>query len=304
MSDFTIQPVPRMHAPRFPLRDAFTESDLNSQPYRTHVSRPLAMALAALGVGGLGAQGLNLGSNQDTSFQLAGGMAIPVGPTIVETIDPAAAQALIARVFAEHGYALRQRDVEVAEGLEAERWDRARHVGVAMLGAEDFSTELAWAYYLQRTLGEFEHVPNDPRDRIANWLQSVSEKERMEVETVIHRTERHRSGTAPEDEGHLMVLDPRHLVVPTTSTGPFNPPTSDPPRLAPQPGESSQMTVSLESATSTFSISPVLITGGYMPSGMAATPGNPSTIEQRAEALQRLERQVVEYIEYLQRQGI
>jgi hypothetical protein len=303
MSSFTIQPISQARAPRFPPRDDFSEGELTSKPYRTHVSRSLAAALAALGVGGLGAQGLNLGSNQNTSFQLAGGMAIPVGPTIVETIDPAAAQALIVRVFAEHGYALRQQDVDVDDGFEAERWDSGRRLGVAMLGPEDFSTELAWAYYLQRTLGEYEHVPNDPRDRIAHWIQSVSEKERDEVESVIHRTERHRTGTAPEDEGHLMVLDPRHLVVPTASTTPFPRPESTPPRLAPQLWEN-VLADFQENATSTASVSPVLITGGFMPSGAAATPGGPSTIEQRAAALQRLERQVVEYIEYLQSQGI
>jgi hypothetical protein len=195
MSSFAIQPVARARAPRFPLSAEFRPELLERAPFRSRASRPLAMAMAAMGVGGVGAQGLNLGSSQSGSFMLDGRPAYPIGPTVMELIDPVAAEALIARVFAEHGYDLSQQDVEVAEGFEVERWDSERRLGVMMPGPEDFSSELAWAYYLQRTLGDSVHITNDPRGCIDNWLQSVSEKERMEVEGILHRTSNRHSFT-------------------------------------------------------------------------------------------------------------
>ncbi|MBN1475975.1 hypothetical protein JXA47_04405 [Candidatus Sumerlaeota bacterium] len=211
MSPFTIQSVRHTTSPRFPMVADFPSEALVHHPFRSRVSRPLAMAMAAMGVGGVGAQGMNFGSNQSSTPQLLGVVAMPVGPTVMELIDPEAAEALIARVFAEEGYTLHDEDVAVAEDLEAEAWDPERHVGFAILSAEDLPSDQAWAHFLEETLGEDRHLASDPRDDLEEWEKPLSAEQQYEVAHLSsHAIEGHVESF---DGGHVLCLSPEDLSV-------------------------------------------------------------------------------------------
>jgi hypothetical protein len=211
MNSFAIQPVARTRAPRFPLSAEFQSELLERAPFRSRVSRPLAMAMAAMGVGGVGAQGLNFGSNQSSTPQMLGVMVEPIGPTVMELIDPVAAEALIARVFAEEGYALRDEDVTVAEDLEAEAWDPERHVGFAILSADDLPGDHAWAHFLEETLGENRHLASDPRDDLEEWEKPLSSELQYEVAHLSSHAIEERVESF--DGGHVLCLSPEDLAV-------------------------------------------------------------------------------------------
>ncbi|MBN1475974.1 hypothetical protein JXA47_04400 [Candidatus Sumerlaeota bacterium] len=223
MTPFKIQPSPSPRAPRFPVVADFSAEELAQLPYRSRASRPLAATLATITAGGVGAQGLAFGSGQGTRFELMGDIVGPVGPTTVETIAPDAAEALIRRLFAEAGYDLVERNTALAPGLRAEGWDPERGVGFNLMSGDDFSSERAWAQCLERHLGEWRHIEDDPRDRVADWQQKLTPEEETEVEQASQRAETQRVRLA--DGSHVLCFDANDLLVREQW------PTQDPPTI-------------------------------------------------------------------------
>ena len=189
MREFQVKAQSRAGDPHFPRLGLFDPAELARHPFRTNASRTLVAALVSLTAAGAVAGDFpwNFFSSSSCSSRLAGDIATPLTPFIVETIDPDAAALLINRVFAESGFDVSstQRDVIGTHG--AEGWDAGRGVGYVIVGQEDFSSERIHAQFLERTLGEWRHLADDPRDTVENWQDPLDLEEQAELDQALIR---------------------------------------------------------------------------------------------------------------------